>query len=163
MNSRIAYPKALTEELVKRIKRESKEIINLFSPSKVFDFSNQTSVLELILKNSFFSLKNCLLFICCILKSERSDTRQDSDWKSVDIDDFEKADFELKTALEKSFFNKDDSILINRSRSYSPLSMQCMDFQTFRSVSNVFCSNVLSVLFRSIDRLQLTSHHSPTC
>ena len=58
---------------------------------------------------------------------EKSDARQDSDWRSVDIDDFEKADFLLKETC-KSYFNKDDSILINRCRSYSPLSMQCMHY-----------------------------------
>lgn len=63
-----------------------------------------------------------------LLKSENeNEAKHDSDWKSVDLDDFEKADLLLKENLEKSYINKDDSILINRSRSYSPLSMQCMN------------------------------------
>lgn len=77
----------------------------------------------------------CFLFAKTpsIKSDDKSDTRQDSDWKSVDIDDFEKADYLLKQRfvenLEKSYFNREDSILINRSRSYSPLSMQneCMN------------------------------------
>jgi len=92
--------------------------------------TNQTDFSTKLVTNS--SLNKNLDLPVTLLQPEigeiEQQSEQDSEWKSVDIDDFEKADYLLKQRhlgnLEKSFFNRDDSILINRSRSYSPLSMQ---------------------------------------